>query len=113
MRGSLIPVLIAELESVYRQASPRPLPALNDPEILNVAEHPRRRRVRRSDLEAYRSIVEAFIHRRARARNPSVYTYRRLAQLLKRKSGRSFAVSTLQRRLIKWGLVDGMRRYNK
>jgi len=72
-----------------------------------------RRRMRRSALDQYRPIVEAFVVRRARAENPSRFTYQRLARLIQRRAGRRFAVSTLARRMAVWGLADAMGRYSK
>ncbi len=71
-----------------------------------------RRRMRRSALDQYRPVVEAFVVRRARAENPSRFTYQRLSRLIERRAGRRFAVSTLTRRLAIWGLADAMRRYS-
>lgn len=72
-----------------------------------------RRRKRKSALDEYRPLVEAFVIRRARAARPERFTYLRLQSLIKKKSKRLFSISTIARRLQRWGLANGMRRYEK
>jgi hypothetical protein len=73
----------------------------------------RRRRMRRSALDPIRPLIEAFVVRRARAVDPTRFTYGRLATLIRRRSGRQFSETTIRRRLVAWGLDAGMRRYAK
>lgn len=72
-----------------------------------------RRRHRRSALDAYKSVAEAFVIRRARASNPLCFTYSRLQRLIARHADRTFSVSAIQRRMVSWGLADAMTRYGK
>lgn len=72
-----------------------------------------RRRKRRSALDKYKSVVDSFLIRRARSSRPELFTYLRLQKLIERKFSHRFSVSTLQRRLVRWGLAEGMRRYKK
>ena len=113
MPSSIVSALLPQLAARYGMTSPpaaRPLAARALAQSDAAAS---RRRRRRSALDPYRLIAEQFIKRRARARDRSSYTYARLARLIERKSGRRFAVSTLQRRMVEWGLVEGMERYQK
>lgn len=112
MSSQPVLALILQLESCYGAAPPAS-DAARAPVGLGSESDLLRRRRRRSGLDAYRRIAESFIRRRARSANRSHYTYARLAELIERHSGRRFAVSTLQRRMIVWGLVDGMERYQK
>ncbi len=104
--------LILQLESHYG-AAPIASDAAPAPPGAESGSSPLQRRRRRSGLDAYRHVAESFIRRRAQSANRSHYTYARLVKLIERRSGRRFAVSTLQRRMIVWGLVDGMERYQK
>ncbi len=72
-----------------------------------------RRRKRKSSLDEYKSVAEAFVIRRARSARPACFTYSRLQNLIARKSGRLYSVSAIHRRMERWGLGDGMRRYEK
>jgi hypothetical protein len=114
MSGPPVLALILQLESHYGAAPPAS-DAASAPEDQgsesSLLRRPRRRR--RSGLDAYRHIAESFIRRRAQSAHRSHYTYARLAQLIERHSGRRFVVSTLQRRMVVWGLIDGMERYQK
>jgi hypothetical protein len=113
MRSSTISALILQLENRYGRASPTAAPVLAALAPPEPDATPLRRRRRGSALDPYRTIAEQFIKRRARASDRSSYTYARLARLIERHSGRRFAESTLQRRMVAWGLVDGMERYQK
>jgi hypothetical protein len=112
MSNQPVLALILQLESHYG-AAPLASDAAPAPAGPGCESNLRRRRRRRSGLDAYRRIAESFIRRRAQSANRSHYTYARLAQLIERHSGRRFAVSTLQRRMVVWGLIDGMERYQK
>jgi hypothetical protein len=79
---------------------------------VSLAIHARRRK-RRSALDKYKPVAEAFVIRRARAAKPARYTYSRLQKLIERKSKRLFSISAIQRRMFHWGLADGMMRYEK
>jgi hypothetical protein len=72
-----------------------------------------RRRKRRSALDEYKPVAQAFVIRRARAARPARFTYLRLQKLIERKSRRLFCISAIQRRMVHWGLADGMKRYEK
>ncbi|MFP3567713.1 hypothetical protein [Paraburkholderia sp. SIMBA_030] len=114
MSSSIISALTLQLERRYVV-----LPTVDAPPadptapVRDTRPLVRRRRRRGSALDACRSIVESYIRRRARARNRSAYTYARLARLIERRSGRHFSISTIQRRMVVWGIVDGMERYKK
>lgn len=112
MSSQPVLALILQLESHYGAAHPAS-DAARAPVGPGSESGLLRRRHRRSGLDAYRRIAESFIRRRARSANRAHYTYARLAELIERHSGRRFAVSTLKRRMIVWGLVDGMERYQK
>ncbi|GAB3626937.1 hypothetical protein PTE30175_03538 [Pandoraea terrae] len=113
MPSSIVSALVRQLEARYGGAPPTADPPLAGSSGAGPDARPSRRRRRHSALDPYRTIAEAFIKRRARARDRSDYTYARLARLIERRSGRRFAESTLQRRMVAWGLVDGMERYQK
>jgi hypothetical protein len=72
-----------------------------------------RRRKRRSALDEYKPVAQAFVIRRARAARPARFTYARLQKLIERKSKRLFCISAIQRRMVHWGFADGMTRYAK
>ncbi|MFB9126543.1 hypothetical protein E2553_18885 [Paraburkholderia dipogonis] len=113
MPSSTVSALILQLQDRYKAASPMATPVLATLVVPERDVVPSRRRWRGSALEPYRSIAEQFIKRRAHAHDRTAYTYARLARLVERKSGRRFAVSTLQRRMVVWGIVDGMERYQE
>jgi hypothetical protein len=113
MPSSVVSALAILLDGRYRVTSPSPDLVVSARAVPERDTVPLRRRKRYSALDPYRGIAEAFIRRRARARDRSIYTYERLARLIERKSKRRFTDTTIQRRMVVWGLVDGMERYKK
>ena len=119
MKSHWLDDLVTQLDTCYPasgQARPyHPSPAL---EGANTGQNrsnptPDWKRRRKSALDRYKHIAEAFIGARARSMNPEAFTYEALADRFERAGGRRFVVSTIQRRMKHWGIQDGMRRYKK